>query len=295
MQFTQLAEEHDPDLVLVGSRGLGGARAVLGSVSDMVVRYTPRPVLVAPHPLLMAEYAALAAGPVLLDWDGSAGAEAALATARNLFPGGIDEGGVMRNRRRTLGIVAAGVLTVGGAVAAPALAQDRAAPAAPTAVPMMGWRDRAGFCGMDLAGQPSGTLTATQRTSLRAVTERTRLAHDLYAAFADRYATFPAQLVLAETQQLETLRALLARYGEPDPMAGRLDPTLRAEYDRLRTYGDTSRAAALEVVRQMSRGTADLVQPELSGLTAPDVRHAYLHVLMAAGGHLRLAQAWRGR
>jgi nucleotide-binding universal stress UspA family protein len=44
-------------------------------------------VLVSPHPLLMAEHAALADGPVLVGWDGSAGAQTALATAERLFPG----------------------------------------------------------------------------------------------------------------------------------------------------------------------------------------------------------------
>lgn len=87
LYFAQLVEELDADLVLVGSRGLGGARAVLGSVSDMVVHYTPRPVMVVPHPLLSAEQTALATGPVLIGWDGSPGAEAAFAAAGRLFAG----------------------------------------------------------------------------------------------------------------------------------------------------------------------------------------------------------------
>ncbi|HET6532064.1 MAG TPA: universal stress protein [Actinoplanes sp.] len=86
LQLTQLAQRLEPDLVLVGSRGLGGAKAVLGSVSDMVVHYAPCPVLVVPHPLLIAERAALADGPVIVGWDGSAGAQAALAAAARLFP-----------------------------------------------------------------------------------------------------------------------------------------------------------------------------------------------------------------
>jgi nucleotide-binding universal stress UspA family protein len=86
LQFTQVAGKVDADVVLVGSRGLGGARALLGSVSDMVVHYTPRPVLVSPHPLLTAERAALADGPVIVGWDGSPGARAALAAADRLFP-----------------------------------------------------------------------------------------------------------------------------------------------------------------------------------------------------------------
>jgi len=86
LQLAELAEKVDADLVLVGSRGLGGAKAVLGSVSDMVVHYSSRPVLVIPQPLLTAEYAALASGPVLVGFDDSAGAQNALATAARLFP-----------------------------------------------------------------------------------------------------------------------------------------------------------------------------------------------------------------
>ncbi|MDT4993593.1 MAG: hypothetical protein QOH97_3485 [Actinoplanes sp.] len=44
LQFTEIAEKLDADLVLMGSRGLSGGKAMLGSVSDMVVHYTPRPV-----------------------------------------------------------------------------------------------------------------------------------------------------------------------------------------------------------------------------------------------------------
>jgi nucleotide-binding universal stress UspA family protein len=87
LQLAELAEKLGPDLVVLGSRGLGGARAVLGSVSDMVVHYAPRPVLVVPHPLLTADWAALPDGPILVGWDGSAGARRALATAEELFGG----------------------------------------------------------------------------------------------------------------------------------------------------------------------------------------------------------------
>jgi nucleotide-binding universal stress UspA family protein len=86
VQLAQLAEKLDADVVVVGSRGLGGAQAVLGSVSDMVVHSATRPVLVVPHPLLSDEYAALATGPVLVGYDGSDGAQTALKVAVRLFP-----------------------------------------------------------------------------------------------------------------------------------------------------------------------------------------------------------------
>ncbi|NUR90763.1 MAG: universal stress protein [Nonomuraea sp.] len=87
LYFAQLAQELDADLVIVGSRGLGGARAVLGSVSDTVVHFASCPVVVVPYPLLSGEQAALADGPVIVGWDGSAGAEAAFDAAGKLFPG----------------------------------------------------------------------------------------------------------------------------------------------------------------------------------------------------------------
>ncbi|ANS32036.1 universal stress protein UspA (plasmid) [Rhodococcus opacus] len=86
LSIARSAEELHADLVLVGSRGLGGTRALLGSVSDMVVHYSAKPVVVVPYPMLAAEYDALNGGPVVVGWDGSAGAETAIAATAHLFP-----------------------------------------------------------------------------------------------------------------------------------------------------------------------------------------------------------------
>lgn len=87
IHLAQIAGEVNADLVLIGARGLSGTRAVLGSVSDMVVHHATHPVLVVPGPLLVAEYAALAAGPVLVGVDGSAGSQTAVTAARRIFAG----------------------------------------------------------------------------------------------------------------------------------------------------------------------------------------------------------------
>ncbi|EJZ10816.1 universal stress protein [Mycolicibacterium vaccae] len=86
LRLAQLAEKLDTDVIVVGDRGLGGSDAVLGAVCDMVVHYATGPVLVVPNPLLADEAAALASGPVVVGYDGSAGADAAVDGVRRLFP-----------------------------------------------------------------------------------------------------------------------------------------------------------------------------------------------------------------
>ncbi|AQA01732.1 universal stress protein [Mycobacterium sp. MS1601] len=85
--LAQLAETTKPAAVVVGSRGLSGSEAMLGSVSELLVLHSPVPVLVTKQTLLATEYQALATGPVLVGVDGSAGAATAVAAAQALFPG----------------------------------------------------------------------------------------------------------------------------------------------------------------------------------------------------------------
>jgi nucleotide-binding universal stress UspA family protein len=86
LELARLAEQSGAAVVVVGSRGLGGLRGLLGSVSDLTVNHSPVPVLVVP-PLLAEERAATVSGPVLVAHDGSDGAERARHTATELLPG----------------------------------------------------------------------------------------------------------------------------------------------------------------------------------------------------------------
>nr|WP_297422715.1 universal stress protein [uncultured Actinotalea sp.] len=87
LQLARLTRETGSDVLLLGSRGLGGAQALLGSASDTAVHHADRPVLVVPYPLLSDDAAALPAGPVLVGWDDSSGSRRALDAARRLWPG----------------------------------------------------------------------------------------------------------------------------------------------------------------------------------------------------------------
>ena len=86
LELARLAEQLDPDVLIVGARGMSGLRALLGSVSDAVAHYSPVPVLVVPRRAPHERADGPDAGPVITAYDGSEGAELAFAAARRLWP-----------------------------------------------------------------------------------------------------------------------------------------------------------------------------------------------------------------
>ena len=231
------------------------------------------------------------------------------------------------SRRRATVLVVAGALGLGGlALAAPAVAGANlfGSPAA-VASGGPGWGDddtgmgmngsgmnrggngagmgagmgtgvRDGGC-LDPANLPEkGTLTEQQSTTLMAMAQEEKLAHDLYAKFGATYdAVVFDRIAASETQHLTVVRMLLDRYGLADPTAGRpagqfSDPAVQATYDRLLAQGLANEAAALQVGQTVEKTDIDDLRAAQDGLTAADVRQVYEHLLTASQHHLTAFQ-----
>jgi nucleotide-binding universal stress UspA family protein len=86
LRLAQLAEKLDSDVLVLGDRGLDGTQEAVGGVCDMAVHFATVPVLMVPSPLLSGEFDALERGPVVVGYDGSAAADAAVSKVEHLFP-----------------------------------------------------------------------------------------------------------------------------------------------------------------------------------------------------------------
>jgi len=230
--------------------------------------------------------------------------------------------------RRAAVLVAAGALGLGGvAVTAPALAGmgpfANSPVAAATPGPgwgggmgsgygmgngygmggsgMMGTGARDGTCLGPAITAAKGTLTEPQKTTLVAMAQEEKLAHDLYVAFAAKYdAVVFDRTADSETRHLAAVQTLLARYGVADPTAGKpagqfSDPAVQATYDTLLAQSQTGQAAALQAgVTVEQTDIADLTAA-LDGLSAPDVTQVYTQLRMASQHHLATFQNWSTR
>jgi hypothetical protein len=228
-----------------------------------------------------------------------------------------------KTTRRAAVLVAAGALGIGGvAVAAPALAGMGPFAGQPVAAatPGPGWSGGGMGSGYGMGGSgmmgagardgtcldPSitaakGTLTEQQKTTLGAMAQEEKLAHDLYTAFAGKYDVVVFDRIAAsETRHLTAVRTLLARYGVADPTAGKAagqfsDPTVQATYDKLLAQGGGNQVAALQAgVTVEQTDIADLTAA-LNGLSAPDVTQVYGQLRAASQHHLAAFQNWSTR
>jgi hypothetical protein len=137
-----------------------------------------------------------------------------------------------------------------------------------------------------------GTLTDAQRSQLAALAQDEQLAHDLYAAFADRYdvAVFD-RIAISETEHLTSLRTLMDRYAITDPTKGQpagafTNATVQATYDRLLAEGSASEQAAFGVGVTVEQLDIDDLSRARDGLTAPDATQVYTILAEGSNRHL---------
>ncbi|SDT80859.1 ferritin-like domain-containing protein [Actinoplanes derwentensis] len=223
--------------------------------------------------------------------------------------------------RRAAVLVAAGALGLSGLAAASAMAAASPFAGHPVvaATPGPGWSDgmgsgygkggsammgigaRDGSCLEAPIAAAKGTLSEAQKTTLVAMAQEEKAAHDLYTAFAGKYdAIVFDRIAASEARHLTTVRTLLSRYGVADPTTGEpagkfSDPAAQASYDTLLAQGQAGQAAALQVgVTVEQTDIADLTAA-LGGLSAPDVTQVYTQLRMASQHHLAAFQNWSTR
>ncbi|AZP14790.1 DUF2202 domain-containing protein [Streptomyces aquilus] len=223
----------------------------------------------------------------------------------------------MKRNTKIATALAAGVLTIGGVLAVGPVTADQggaasgAAQTAPQSLLMNaqhpgshhgggmdGIRQHDRNCDGAAALAEQGTLTAAQKATLAGMAEEEKLAHDLYTEFSARYdARAFERIAAAESSHLTAVRALLNRYDVTDPTAGEqagefTDPAVQATYNRLLKQGEDSLTGALKAGRTVETDDIAVLTQALSGLTAPDTRHVYTHLLAASERHLTAFEHW---
>lgn len=212
----------------------------------------------------------------------------------------------MRVRTALIAIVAGGAVVLGALAAVPALAAPGNGPGSGPGGGMGGGPGapvatvpgrQGGDCPLGIT-VPSGTLTDEQRATLAYNAEEEKLAHDLYAEFANRYdAAVFDRIAGAESQHLDAIRTMLDRYGIADPTASKTagqftTPDVQATYDTLLAQGITSEQAALQVGVTVETNDIDQLRSALDGLAAPDVQRVYTRLLIASERHLTAFTNW---
>lgn len=143
-----------------------------------------------------------------------------------------------------------------------------------------------------------GTLTAEQKTALAGMAEEEKLAHDLYIVFAARYDNqIFDRISAAEARHLEAVQTLLGRYQVADPTKDKAAGTftsaaVKATYDKLLAQGQANEQAALKVGKAVEEDDISKLGKAGSGVTAPDVKQVYDHLLAGSKMHLAAFERW---
>jgi len=136
------------------------------------------------------------------------------------------------------------------------------------------------------------TLTTSESSGLAYMREEEKLAHDLYAAFAEKWGLrLFANIAASEATHTATVLGILERYDQPDSAAGNAagefsDPSLQTLYDSLLAQGSVSLAAALHVGAAVEEIDIIDLEERLAQTTNADIVRVYTSLKNASGNHL---------
>lgn len=137
----------------------------------------------------------------------------------------------------------------------------------------------------------TSALSAEQSAALRALREEENLARDVYTAVGAGRMIF-ANIAASEQSHTDAVRVLLARYGVPDPGAGRAAGTFesaafQALYASLVAQGQTSSVSALQVGAEIEELDIRDLRVMRALFTQPDVLATLDLLEQGSRNHLR--------
>jgi len=140
---------------------------------------------------------------------------------------------------------------------------------------------------------PKEELSEFEKQSLLYMVQEEKLARDLYLKLYERW-RLPIFKNIARSEQHHTnmVRALLKKYGLPDPTFGKKvgqfeDPELQKLYDRLLERGNRSLVEALKVGALVEELDIKDLKERLEKVDNEDVKVVFKNLMKGSRNHLR--------
>lgn len=140
---------------------------------------------------------------------------------------------------------------------------------------------------------PASSLSAEEEAGLLYMREEEKLARDVYQTLYETWGIESfASIARSEQTHMDTVLALLERYGLSDPVADKgvgefSDPTLQALYTELVTRGKTSAQEALTVGAYIEEVDIADLKARLAQTDNADIQQVYKSLEQGSVNHLR--------
>lgn len=145
----------------------------------------------------------------------------------------------------------------------------------------------------EISSIPAGELSEQEKEDLLFMREEEKLARDVYLTL---YKIWGAQIFanIARSEQTHTdaVKALLEKYGLPDPAAGKgvgefTNPELQELYNKLVDEGSKSLVDALKVGALIEEKDIIDLKKAINETDNPDIKLVYENLMMGSRNHLR--------